>query len=283
MVNADLWMRWTARCGRRAAAATSPFGGVQVVLFGDPYQLAPVPGEGDERATSPTTTARCGSSTRRCGDEADLTIYELDDHPPPARGRLQAHAQRRAPRRRHRRDRRPAQRDGRAAASDRGRDHARHPNGIVNRINATQLAKLPGRALTARAEINGDFGGRAYPGRRRARAQGRRAGDVPAQRPGPRAGSTARSARSRRSTRPSGWMSTASATRCSPAVWEKFRYSYSAADQVAAQGCRRRVHAVPAAAGVGGHDPQVAGQDLRARDRRPRLARRSRRARPTSR
>src|SRR5690606_34279232 len=36
-------------------------------------------------------------------------------------------------------------------------------NDAVNRINQTQLGLLPGRALTAVAEINGDFGGRAFP------------------------------------------------------------------------------------------------------------------------
>jgi hypothetical protein len=36
-------------------------------------------------------------------------------------------------------------------------------NSTVTRINSTELARLPGRVLTARAEINGEFGGRAFP------------------------------------------------------------------------------------------------------------------------
>ncbi|HEV7948399.1 MAG TPA: helicase, partial [Glaciihabitans sp.] len=36
-------------------------------------------------------------------------------------------------------------------------------NSTVTRINASALARLPGRSLTARAEISGEFGGRAYP------------------------------------------------------------------------------------------------------------------------
>jgi ATP-dependent exoDNAse (exonuclease V) alpha subunit len=36
-------------------------------------------------------------------------------------------------------------------------------NSTVSRINAAALAKLPGRGLTAVAEVNGEFGGRAYP------------------------------------------------------------------------------------------------------------------------
>jgi ATP-dependent exoDNAse (exonuclease V) alpha subunit len=36
-------------------------------------------------------------------------------------------------------------------------------NATVNRINMQALRRLPGRALTAVAEVNGEFGGRAYP------------------------------------------------------------------------------------------------------------------------
>ncbi|MDQ1581378.1 MAG: ATP-dependent helicase, partial [Microbacteriaceae bacterium] len=47
MVNADL-MDAIDRSLRQARQRTrEPFGGVQVVLFGDPYQLAPVPGDSD--------------------------------------------------------------------------------------------------------------------------------------------------------------------------------------------------------------------------------------------
>jgi hypothetical protein len=36
-------------------------------------------------------------------------------------------------------------------------------NATVNRINAMELAKLPGRVLTAKADVSGEFGGRAFP------------------------------------------------------------------------------------------------------------------------
>jgi ATP-dependent exoDNAse (exonuclease V) alpha subunit len=36
-------------------------------------------------------------------------------------------------------------------------------NSTVTRINTAALARLPGRALTAVAEVNGEFGGRAFP------------------------------------------------------------------------------------------------------------------------
>lgn len=67
MVNADL-MDAIDRSLRQARGRRSePFGGTQIVMFGDPYQLAPVPPRGTRRATSATTTARSGSSTPRCG------------------------------------------------------------------------------------------------------------------------------------------------------------------------------------------------------------------------
>ena len=36
-------------------------------------------------------------------------------------------------------------------------------NSTVTRINAFELGRLPGRALTAKAEISGEFGGRSFP------------------------------------------------------------------------------------------------------------------------
>ena len=48
MVNADL-MDGIDRALRQARARRAePFGGVQVIMFGDRYQLAPVPPRGDE-------------------------------------------------------------------------------------------------------------------------------------------------------------------------------------------------------------------------------------------
>ncbi|MFT4052799.1 MAG: AAA family ATPase, partial [Microbacterium sp.] len=48
MVNADV-MDAVDRSLRQARRRRSePFGGVQIVMFGDPYQLAPVPPRGDE-------------------------------------------------------------------------------------------------------------------------------------------------------------------------------------------------------------------------------------------
>ena len=50
MVNADLMDAIDRALRQARQRPREPFGGVQIVLFGDPYQLAPVPGDADERA-----------------------------------------------------------------------------------------------------------------------------------------------------------------------------------------------------------------------------------------
>src|SRR5690606_24698443 len=48
MVNADLMDAIDRSLRQARGRRAEPFGGVQVVMFGDPYQLAPVPPRGDE-------------------------------------------------------------------------------------------------------------------------------------------------------------------------------------------------------------------------------------------
>ncbi|WP_316315941.1 AAA family ATPase, partial [Clavibacter michiganensis] len=50
MVNADLLDAMDRSLRKARGRQFEAFGGVQVVMFGDPYQLPPVPGDGDERA-----------------------------------------------------------------------------------------------------------------------------------------------------------------------------------------------------------------------------------------
>lgn len=163
MVNADLMDAMDRALRQARGKRDLPFGGVQVVLFGDPFQLAPVPGEGDERAYFDDHYRSMWFFDAKVWRETDLTIYELTtihrQHEDDFKRMLNA------------------VRHGAVTAEIAGRLNemgARpHPtdgaitlattNGIVTRINGTQLLKLPGRALTARAEINGEFGGRAYP------------------------------------------------------------------------------------------------------------------------
>jgi ATP-dependent DNA helicase PIF1 len=50
MVNADLMDAISRALGIARGRRKLPFGGAQVVMFGDPYQLAPVPGNAEERS-----------------------------------------------------------------------------------------------------------------------------------------------------------------------------------------------------------------------------------------
>ncbi len=133
------------------------------MLFGDPYQLAPVPGDPDERAYFEDRYDSMWFFDAKVWDDSDLTIYELST----------IHRQRED----EFKWMLNAVRHGAVTAEIAGRlnDVGARPaptdgaitlattNGTVTRINARELAKLPGRVLTARADVNGEFGGRAYP------------------------------------------------------------------------------------------------------------------------
>ncbi|MFT4124419.1 MAG: AAA family ATPase [Microbacteriaceae bacterium] len=161
MVNADL-LDAVDRSLRQARGRADPFGGVQLVLFGDPFQLAPVPGDGEERAYFADRYRSMWFFDARVWDEAALTIFELStvhrQAEPEFRwmlnavrfGRVTAEIADAL----NAAGARPAPDDAITLATT---------NATVSRINASRLARLPGRALTARAEIEGDFGGRGYP------------------------------------------------------------------------------------------------------------------------
>ena len=163
MVNADLLDAIDRSLRQARQRKNEAFGGVQVVLFGDPYQLAPVPGEGDERAYFADRYDSMWFFDAKVWDETDLTIYELStihrQHEDEFKRMLNAvrhgYVTAEIAGRLNEVGARPAPTDGAITLAT--------TNGTVTRINATELARLPGRVLTARAEINGEFGGHAYP------------------------------------------------------------------------------------------------------------------------
>jgi ATP-dependent DNA helicase PIF1 len=163
MVNADLVDAIDRSLRQARHKPFTPFGGVQVVLFGDPYQLAPVPGDADERAYFDDHYRSMWFFDATVWDEAELTIYELTtvhrQHEQEFKYMLNAV--------RHGRvtaeiAKRLNDTGARRAPTD-GAITLATTNATVNRINGSQLARLDGPIKTARAEITGDFGGRAYP------------------------------------------------------------------------------------------------------------------------
>jgi ATP-dependent DNA helicase PIF1 len=163
MVNADLLDAVDRSLRQARQRPHEAFGGAQVVLFGDPYQLAPVPGDVDERAYFEDQYRSMWFFDAKVWKEADLRIYELSvihrQHEAEFKymlnavrhGRVTAEIAKRL----NDTGARPAPTDGAITLAT--------TNSTVTRINAAALAKLPGRALTARAEVSGEFGGRSYP------------------------------------------------------------------------------------------------------------------------
>jgi ATP-dependent DNA helicase PIF1 len=163
MVNADLLDAIDRSLRQARGRRHEAFGGVQVVLFGDPYQLAPVPGEGDERAYFGDHYRSMWFFDAKVWNETELTIYELTSihRQHEAEFKYMLNAVRHGgvtaeiAARLNEVGARPKPTDGAITLAS--------TNGIVTRINATELARLPGRVLTAKAEVSGDFGGRAFP------------------------------------------------------------------------------------------------------------------------
>jgi len=167
MVNADLLDAIDRSLRQARQRKNEAFGGVQVVLFGDPYQLAPVPGEGDERAYFADRYDSMWFFDAKVWDETDLTIYELStihrQHEDEFKRMLNAvrhgYVTAEIAGRLNEVGARPAPTDGAITLAT--------TNGTVTRINATELARLPGRVLTARPRSTANsVGARTRPTRR---------------------------------------------------------------------------------------------------------------------
>jgi ATP-dependent DNA helicase PIF1 len=158
MVSADVMDGIDRRLRQAKGKRTIPFGGVQLVMFGDPYQLAPVVSGDAERQYYLDTYRSAWFFDARVWDETSLrtivleTIYRQAD--PEFQRVLQS------------------LRDGTIDAetgrmlNERGAIPADDPdiitlattNQTVRRINESRLAALEGDAMVAQAEIEGEFG-----------------------------------------------------------------------------------------------------------------------------
>ena len=277
MVNADLMDAIDRSLRQARQRLLEPFGGAQVVLFGDPYQLAPVPGDADERAYFADTYDSMWFFDARVWTEADLKIFELGEvhrqHDDEFKLMLNAV--------RHGwvtaeiagvlnsiGSRRPLPEHGAITLAT--------TNETVNRINRTQLHRLPGQSQENEAEVNGDFGGRTYPADERLELK--MGAQVMFLR-----NDTAIGGEGQR------WVNGTIGTITSlkrevkveidgdevevePVTWEKFKYTWDPVRKKLEKEVVAEFTQFPLRLGVGGHHPQVAGGELRDGDRRPRIA-----------
>ncbi|MDH2443664.1 DEAD/DEAH box helicase [Amnibacterium sp. CER49] len=162
MVSADL-LDAMDRSLRMARNRKEPFGGVPVVLFGDPWQLAPVPGGPEERAFYAQQYRSMWFFDAHVWEETDLEVAQLalihrqqDDE---FRALLTAvrhgHVTADMAARLNRAGARPLPADPPLTLASR--------NDTVSTINASALAALPGREATSLAEVEGEFTGRSFP------------------------------------------------------------------------------------------------------------------------
>lgn len=157
MVNADL-LDGISRSLKQARKSSLPFGGVQLLMFGDPYQLAPVPPRGpDERAWFADNYESSWFFDAKVWQEVELLCYELTEIHRQSDDRFKELLN--------------AVRHGRVTADQAGTLNAAgtrelpkpspivlaSTNAIVDRINARELKMLPGEPIIAVANIDGDF------------------------------------------------------------------------------------------------------------------------------
>lgn len=163
MVSADLMDAIDRSLRQARGKRHDPFGGVQIIMFGDPFQLPPVPPrDPHERAYFQDTYRSLWFFDAKVWQQTDLGAIELtevhrqnDDRfkqilgavrhgvvDADQAGELNAAGAR------------PAPRDVITLATT---------NATVNRINAARLAEIRGSAVKAVAEVTGDFKENTYP------------------------------------------------------------------------------------------------------------------------
>ena len=162
MVSADL-LDGIDRALREARGRRDPFGGVQLVLFGDPFQLAPVPGGPEERAWYGERYRSLWFFDAHVWEQIGLRTLHLDlihrQQDEEFRRLLTAvrhgTVTRQMAQRLNEVGARPVPSDTPLTLATR--------NDAVTAINKVALDALPGREAVAVAEVEGEFGGRSYP------------------------------------------------------------------------------------------------------------------------
>ncbi|MDP4585692.1 MAG: AAA family ATPase [Microbacteriaceae bacterium] len=159
MVRCDLLDGLDRRLRATRGRRNEPFGGVQVVMFGDPYQLPPVLKDGPEKHYLMDNYSSPWFFDSKVWKEVTPRVVELTDVKRQDEAEFREILDRM-------RNGAMTSTDG-AALNDIG---ARRPipegtvtlsttNASANSINAKALRDLPGKSVTAAAIIEGDFGG----------------------------------------------------------------------------------------------------------------------------
>jgi len=164
MVSADVVDAIDRRLRQAKRRRNSPFGGIQMIMFGDPYQLSPVVSGQAEKAYFLDHYRSSWFFDATVWLDTEMTTFELDTI------HRQADAEFRAVLN--------ALREGRMdpemgrMLNERGMREPDDPelitltttNASVTRINSIALERLEGKAKVAHADIEGDFGSTsAYP------------------------------------------------------------------------------------------------------------------------
>lgn len=164
MVNADLMDAIDRSLRHARQRRNEPFGGAQVIMFGDPYQLPPVPPKDpDERAYFADTYRSPWFFDARVWSDVDISVIELEEihrqrderFKALLNGVRQGHVTAEMATELNEAGAREAPQSGVITLAT--------TNAIVNRINAEQLSSLSGETLRAVAEIHGEFGANALP------------------------------------------------------------------------------------------------------------------------
>ncbi len=163
MVSADLMDAIDRSLRQARGRGHDPFGGVQVIMFGDPYQLPPVPPrDPHERAYFADTYRSLWFFDAKVWLDTPLTAIELvevhrqkDDRFKQILGAVRyGEVTADMAEELNSAGARPAPEDALTLATT---------NATVARINASRLAKITGDAVRAVAEVNGEFRENTYP------------------------------------------------------------------------------------------------------------------------
>ena len=164
MVSADVLDAIDRRLRHAKRKRHSAFGGVQLIMFGDPYQLAPVVSGQAEKAYYKDHYRSPWFFDAKIWTETEMAVHELDTIHRQADGEFKAVLN--------------ALREGRMEPdmgrmlNEQGMRTPEDPelitlattNQAVSRINQAALELLPGKSKIAHADIEGDFGSTtAYP------------------------------------------------------------------------------------------------------------------------